>query len=81
MRAIEQGLPMIRSANTGISAMIDPLGQITASLALGKAGYVDVILPQPQRPTVYSRIGDSPVLAALLFLAALAWFNIRRLTK
>ncbi|NOC84461.1 apolipoprotein N-acyltransferase [Ruegeria sp. HKCCD6428] len=81
MRAIEQGLPMIRSANTGISAMIDPLGQVTASLALGKAGYVDAILPQPHQPTVYSRIGDSPVLGLLLFLAALAWFNIRRLTK
>ena len=81
MRAIEQGLPMIRSANTGISAMIDPLGQVTASLALGKAGYVDAILPQPHQPTVYSRIGDSPVLGLLLFLAALAWFNIRRLSK
>lgn len=81
MRAIEQGLPMIRSANTGISAMIDPLGQVTASLALGKAGYVDAILPQPQRPTVYSHIGDSLVLAALLSLAALVWFSIRRLSK
>ncbi|WP_298849759.1 apolipoprotein N-acyltransferase [uncultured Ruegeria sp.] len=78
MRAIEQGLPMIRSANTGISAMIDPLGQITASLTLGKAGYVDANLPLPQRPTVYSRIGDSPVLLVLLFLTTSAWFSVRR---
>ena len=78
MRAIEQGLPMMRSANTGVSAMIDPLGRVTASLALGQAGYIDTELPGPQRATIYSRIGDIPVLAALLILYALHWRHIRR---
>jgi apolipoprotein N-acyltransferase len=73
MRAIEQGLPMMRSANTGVSAMIDPQGRITESLPLGQAGYVDAVLPEQQARTIYSWIGDSPVLIALLFLVAVLW--------
>ncbi len=80
MRAIEQGLPMLRSANTGVSAMIDPLGRITESLALGQAGFIDAELPRPQAPTVYSRIGDSPVFLALLVLFALLWRHTRRVS-
>ncbi|MEM6887275.1 MAG: apolipoprotein N-acyltransferase [Pseudomonadota bacterium] len=66
MRAIEQGLPMMRAANTGISAMIDPYGRVTASLELGIAGFVDARLPQPLGPTLYNRVGDFPVLLLLL---------------
>ncbi len=78
MRAIEQGLPMMRSANTGVSAMIDPLGRITASLPLGQAGYVNATLPKPQAPTLYSRMGDNPVLVLLLVLFAMFWRNARK---
>ncbi|WP_171238953.1 apolipoprotein N-acyltransferase [Ruegeria sp. HKCCA5763] len=77
MRAIEQGLPMIRSANTGISAMIDPLGRVTASLSLGEGGYLDAVLPLPQQSTIYSRTGDSAVLVILLFLGAIILFSAR----
>ena len=62
LRAIEQGIPMVRVANTGVSAMIDGRGKITASIDLNTAGYVDALLPAPLPPTVYSRIGDWPVL-------------------
>ncbi|MBO9448773.1 apolipoprotein N-acyltransferase [Tropicibacter sp. R16_0] len=74
MRAIEQGVPLMRAANTGVSAMIDPLGRITASLALGQAGYVDAELPAPLQPTLYARTGDlmALVVLALLSLAVTA---------
>lgn len=66
MRAVEQGLPMIRVANTGVSAMIDPLGQITHSIPLGETGFVDAVLPAPLAKTLYALTGDFPVLMILL---------------
>ncbi|MBI6630057.1 apolipoprotein N-acyltransferase [Pontibaca salina] len=75
MRAIEQGLPMIRAANTGISAMIDPLGRVSESIPLGQAGYLDAKLPAPLAPTLYARLGDMPILALLSLALAALWFR------
>jgi apolipoprotein N-acyltransferase len=73
LRAIEQGLPLARAANTGVSAMIDPLGRVTAQIPLGQAGYVDAVLPKPGTPTLYRQTGDWAVLAlAWLLLVASA---------
>ena len=58
--------------------MIGPLGRITEALALGQAGFIDAELPRPHAPTVYSRIGDSPVFLALLVLFALLCRHARR---
>jgi apolipoprotein N-acyltransferase len=58
VRAIEQGIPVIRGANTGISAVIDPLGRITASLGLDRMGVVDAGLPKALGETLYARVGD-----------------------
>jgi apolipoprotein N-acyltransferase len=58
VRAIEEGLPVARAANTGISAVIDPLGRIRVSLALGRTGVVDAPLPRALGKTLYARFGD-----------------------
>lgn len=68
LRAVEQGLPMVRVANTGVSAMIDPRGRITASLPLGEAGWRDAALPTPLPPTLYARTGELPMLLLILGL-------------
>ncbi len=69
LRAVEQGLPMVRVANTGISAMIDAQGRVLESIPLGEAGYRDIPLPAPLPPTFYSRTGDGPLLLLLVFVA------------
>ena len=69
-RAVEEGLPMARAANTGISAMVDPFGRVVASLPLGTEGALDVLLPAPLAPTWFSRTGL--LLPAVLVLVALA---------
>ncbi|QFT64433.1 apolipoprotein N-acyltransferase [Roseivivax sp. THAF30] len=68
MRAIEQGLPVLRAANTGVSATIDPWGRITASLGLGETGFVDAPIPAPRAPTLYAKTHDWPVLLLLIGL-------------
>ena len=77
VRAIEEGLPLVRAANTGISAVVDPVGRIIASLPLGAQGVLDAPLPQPVAPTLYARLGDS--LAGLLVAIALVLVGGRRL--
>jgi apolipoprotein N-acyltransferase len=75
VRAIEAGLPLVRAANTGISAVIDPLGRTIKELPLGAEGVLDSRLPRPVAATLYARAGDS--LAALL-LAGAAILVVRR---
>jgi apolipoprotein N-acyltransferase len=77
LRAIEQGLPVVRAANTGISAVIDPLGRVVARLGLGSEGVLDSRLPSAIRMTVYSKVGDIPA-AAIVAVALI--FVVRRRT-
>ncbi|MDD1523320.1 MULTISPECIES: apolipoprotein N-acyltransferase [Bradyrhizobium] len=79
MRAIELGLPLVRSANTGISAVIDPVGRTVASLGLGIEGILDANLPTAIPPTVYARVGDVP--AAMLVAVAVLLAVRRRIGK
>jgi apolipoprotein N-acyltransferase len=77
MKAIAEGLPVARSANTGISGVVDGYGRVIASLGLGEEGVVDAALPVALPPTFYSRVGDAP--AIIVVLAALALILSTRL--
>lgn len=71
LRVIEQGLPMVRAANTGISAVIDPYGRILSSLSLSQEGVLDSGLPQSLPPTFFANYGQLLFFFALLLLCAL----------
>jgi apolipoprotein N-acyltransferase len=63
LRAIEQGMPLVRAANTGISAIVDPWGRTLKRLDLQRVGILDGPLPQAiQGRTPYARFGDLPIL-------------------
>lgn len=74
MRSVEEGVPMLRVANTGITAGFGPEGRILASIGLGKTGYADVNVPPPLSPTIYVTWREGPFLGLLVLLLLL---NIR----
>ncbi len=78
MRAIEQGLPLVRAANTGVSALIDINGRVRAELALGTSGFLDVPLPEPGTPTLYSKTKDWPIGGLLLLVNVLLLLRASR---
>lgn len=69
LRAAEQGLPLIRAANTGISALIDARGRVTHALDMDTQGIIDARLPPPLPPTLYANTGDLPSLLLAIFVA------------
>ncbi len=78
MRAVEEGLPVLRSTPTGISAVVDARGHLKASLPWRTPGRIDAILPGPLPPTLFARFGN---LLSFLFgfaLLACAWFATPR---
>lgn len=75
LRAIEQGLPLVRAANTGVTAIYDARGRIRASLDFGISAYLDAPLPAPLPATIYARYGEGP---ALVLLGGLALLLLRR---
>jgi apolipoprotein N-acyltransferase len=79
LRAVEEGLPLVRAANTGISAVVDPYGRVLSSLPLGTRGVLEAGLPTAAPPPPYARMGDLPfLLASALVAAALAYRRLRK---
>ncbi|VAW01448.1 Apolipoprotein N-acyltransferase / Copper homeostasis protein CutE [hydrothermal vent metagenome] len=68
LRAIEEGLPVIRSTPTGISAVIDANGRVLESIPMGQAGLIDTNLPRAQSPTLFAQHGNILPLGFALFL-------------
>ncbi|SFI87084.1 Apolipoprotein N-acyltransferase [Jannaschia pohangensis] len=74
LRAAESGLPLMRAANTGISAVIDARGQVLQSLPMGVHGHLDAALPPALAAPLYQKTGDWAALIVLLLLGiALSW--------
>ncbi len=68
-RTIENGLPMVRVANNGISAIIDPLGRVIKKLDLNEANYIDGLIPEKlNSPTVFSIFGNITILLITFFM-------------
>lgn len=65
LRAVEEGLPLIRAANNGVSALIDPYGRVVARIGLNVRGSVDVALPGSRPPGLYAMIGELSFCATL----------------
>src|SRR5262249_15387323 len=72
VRAVEEGLALVRAANNGISAAVDPYGHIMARLDVDTRGTIDVGLPAALSPPPYARLGDTLFLALWLLGAAVA---------
>ncbi|MDA0997147.1 MAG: apolipoprotein N-acyltransferase [Proteobacteria bacterium] len=82
LRAIEEGLPVVRVANTGISAVIDANGRVRNMIGLDEQGVADVPLPTALPPPPFARTGTGPSVAAVFLLlaglAAAGWRRRRR---
>ena len=76
MRAVEQGLPVARAANTGISAMIDPYGRLLAEINLGEKGVIDVDLPKVGPSTIFVQLGTILEISVIAFALA-CWLACR----
>ncbi|WP_425407165.1 apolipoprotein N-acyltransferase [Hwanghaeella sp.] len=76
MRAVEEGLPLVRATNTGVSAAFDSFGREIGRIPLEQPGVLDIRLPRALSPTLYAKIGDAAFLCLLLWLAGTAvWLH------
>lgn len=80
MRAIEEGLPVIRATPTGISAIIDAQGRVLASIPADRAGAIEMPLPRPAAPTLFAQVGNliAFLVAGILALSAIAFRRFAR---
>ena len=77
VRAVEEGVPLVRAANNGISGVIDPFGRVIEIMDLNKRGVIDSPLPAYTWPTPYSRTGDLGFILIAMFSIGLAFRSVR----
>lgn len=78
VRAVEEGLPIVRAANNGVSAVIDGKGRVVAMLMLNARGVVDSGIPRALETTVYAKFGDCTFVAlVLIFIGAAIMLKYR----
>jgi apolipoprotein N-acyltransferase len=77
MRSIEEGLPMIRSANTGVSAVIDGYGRVLDFLDMEREGVVDHAIPLARAETPYARWHDWTLVVLLAILVSCVFLTRR----
>lgn len=81
-RAVEEGLPLVRAAVTGISGVVDPYGRVVARIGLGREGVLDSPLPLPLPGlTPYARWGNAPIVLTIIFLLGTIFLWARRLNS
>ena len=78
MRAVEEGRYLVRSANTGISGIVDPYGHVLAQTGIFERAVVVGEARFLQTQTIYSRIGDVFAYASAVATALMLWFSRRR---
>jgi apolipoprotein N-acyltransferase len=78
LRAIEEGLPLVRVADTGISAVVDGVGRVLGTIGLDRRGVLDSALPAPLPPTLFSILGNWLALGAAAATALVARRMYRR---
>ena len=83
LRAVEEGLPTVRVAFTGVSGIIDAYGRVHKKLALGEKGFIDGGLPRAiEHPGLYARLGNVVPVSLSIILAVLGFllgsFTINR---
>ncbi len=74
LRAVEEGLPVVRATPTGISAVIEPDGAVIESIAMGRTGRIETAVPRADPPTLFSRLGNwlAGIVSALMVICAVA---------
>ncbi len=77
-RAVEEGIPLARAANTGISAMVDAYGHVLQQTALGVEAVFDITLPPALSPTLFARLGSLCPAAMLAIAAGIAFWRRRK---
>ncbi len=80
MRAVEEGISIVRSANSGISAVINPYGEVTAQIPLGERGFIDTMVkPDEARKTIFGICGNyiPLTMSCLILLVAFVLSRIK----